>query len=259
MVIANFAKISVSFFVFILVVSVILAAHGENVAPAKQRHARQKEGCFTVTDQNKKLGKNQQSTLICDFRVKDDFPLYSFRLVLDKHPDSDYIGSIIITSESKKNGFHQIIQLPSKGLYYPDSRRNYGPHYKYFLLEDMNFDGYRDIRILMDYPCGNMGCQFYFLLFDPKTRKFVFNESLSALLDPEVNKNKRTITSFSNGGSGEYFYQTFQFNSNKLVLIMEENQTWSEGRGYVKKTSKLINGKMVLVKTEPIEFGQYVP
>lgn len=81
---------------------------------------------------------------------------------------------------------------------------------------DYNFDGIDDISFLNS-TAQNDSCSIY--LYDPKIKKFLYNEELSSFNCPSVNQNKKEVTSYSKMGAGDWDISTYKFINSKLGLI----------------------------------------
>lgn len=123
---------------------------------------------------------------------------------------------------------------------------------KYFQAEDINFDGYKDIKLLIMWGAtGNLIYDSY--IFDPNTGKFVFSKSISDLLDPVPNPDRKELEVYSRGGMAGKVYskRKYKLQGQQPILIWEETQDWNiEKNTFVKIVKELKDGKMVLIKRE---------
>jgi len=97
-----------------------------------------------------------------------------------------------------------------------------------FVLEDMNFDGMSDFRLLQLVPAGP-NVPYYYWLYDSKTQQFQQDTSLEEIVAPHFDPVKKIITSSFRGDPDE---------NNK--------------RTFVKSTYKYINGKLKLISETEI-------
>ncbi len=107
----------------------------------------------------------------------------------------------------------------------------------------MNFDGYKDIRlILYQGATGNKGYTIW--LFDPSKNLFIEKKELSELVSPTFNSKTKTIRAYYNYSSCEYLNQTYKIAKNgKLIQISKERQEWIEkSKSFQQKIGKLKNG-----------------
>ncbi len=101
----------------------------------------------------------------CQFSINMDLPEYSFRLISD--PQKNIITKIEVVRGDEST--------PNQTLIVPESME---PPYRdagFFAAEDVNSDGYKDIKLLMWWGVtGNKGYQYW--LFDPSKNIFVMDK-----------------------------------------------------------------------------------
>lgn len=116
-----------------------------------------------------------------------------------------------------------------------------------FETEDVNFDGYNDLKLLAS--LGATGNEWWlFWLYDPVKGRFESNGKLSSLCSPRVDKQKKTIHTWYNGGGLSYIIEVYLWEGKKLVLILDAGQDFDEKRGkFHKIIKKRQDGKMVIV------------
>src|SRR5690606_10900159 len=95
---------------------------------------------------------------------------------------------------------------------------------------DANFDGYRDI--VSAYADGGAGPNYVniFYLFDPATKRFVYDEGLSALSQVEVDTINQVIRSAWRNGAGQHGAAEYRFINGKMEQTSQWDQVW--GMGY---------------------------
>lgn len=121
-----------------------------------------------------------------------------------------------------------------------------------FVIEDMNFDGYKDIR-LMNWLGGRRQQIFTCWLFDPAKNKFVEDTSLSKLADTEFDPVTKTVfANMRTGCCADHLSELFTWENGKLVLQRSEELMTNPYGGYdaTLRRSKRINGKMIQTETE---------
>lgn len=119
------------------------------------------------------------------------------------------------------------------------------------VIDDYNFDGYKDIYI--HDGCAILGnCFGLVMLYDKPGKNFIrakeFDNLTTIRLDPE----KKLLSSLNRSGGGIYFtYQLYKYINSKLTLIEEEEQTTeynnktnTEMYRYTRKKLNLKNNKM---------------
>ncbi|MFA6252280.1 MAG: hypothetical protein WCX74_02680 [Candidatus Paceibacterota bacterium] len=81
---------------------------------------------------------------------------------------------------------------------------------------DYNFDGYKDISVLVDVAQNN---SYGIYLYNQKENKYIFNEKLSELSDISVDANKKEIISFWKGGVGWWSQDAYKYVDGKIILF----------------------------------------
>lgn len=207
------------------------------------------EGC-TINPYNQNKLKPEDTVIdlrggaVCQFKIHSNLPIYTFKLI--GNPKFNTIDQIIIT---KKNHPETLQTLEAK------MDEPLPPNAKFFTTEDINFDGYNDIKMMTwRGATGNKGYDYW--LFQPKERLFLQNNELSNLSNPTPHPETKTITTDSVGGMAGKIYNigTYKFDDNgKLILIREEKQDWVEDKGYFLKTiSERKDDLMVIVSKQII-------
>ena len=175
---------------------------------------------------------------ICHFTIYNSLPVYNF--YLRGNVEYNTIDQIEITKgiESKI-----LVQKLEAGMGEPPvSGENF------FGAQDMNFDGYKDIRLMSWWGAtGNTGYTYW--LFDPSKNIFVENSDLSSLSNSTPELQTKTIATHSVGGMAGCIYNnaTYKFDGNgKLILIHSEKQDWvEESKSFIKTIGELKDGKIV--------------
>lgn len=212
--------------------------------PAQNQNSQKiTEGCVITPYNGEKLEFGDVVTdvrggAICNFNIHSGLPIYNF--YLRGNAEYNTIDQIEITKgvESKI-----LVQKLEAGMGEPPPRSG-----NFFGAQDMNFDGYKDIRLMSWWGAtGNTGYTYW--LFDPSKNIFVENTDLSSLSNPTPELQSKTIATHSVGGMAGCIYNngTYKFDENgKLILIRSEKQDWvEETKSFIKTISELKDGKMV--------------
>ena len=116
-------------------------------------------------------------------------------------------------------------------------------------LQDLNFDGYQDIKIPIYYPDmskGDYGYHYY--LYDPRSQNFQRNEQLDDLGVLFFDARIKKILHYDADGSGNESTDTYQWQNGNLYLV-KKIQTF-EDDDFVNFTEyQIINGKSVQTKS----------
>ncbi|WP_438446969.1 XAC2610-related protein [Gorillibacterium sp. sgz5001074] len=116
------------------------------------------------------------------------------------------------------------------------------------VVEDMNFDGYEDIRIQNGTPAGR-NIPYLYWLWDQGTASFVPNKDLEEIVSPVFNPVSRTIETMERVGAGAYWEGTYQYKNGRPVLIKKvERVVDPEKKVWVISLSEEIGGQMKMKK-----------
>lgn len=214
------------------------------VQPIQNKNSRGiSEGCTIIPYKGGEKSEYSDGILdlrggaICHFYIHNNLPIYNFYL---KGNVNNKIDQIEITKGIENETFVQKLEVIMDDSPYSSS--------DFFGVIDMNFDGYKDIRLLnLSGATGNKVYNFW--LFDPSKNIFVKNEDLSSLSNPTPNPQSKTIETYSVGGMTGciYRYETYKFDeTGKLILIRFEKQDYAEEtKSFVKTIGELKDGEMV--------------
>jgi len=125
------------------------------------------------------------------------------------------------------------------------------------IMEDMNFDGIMDFRIIaMTTPGPNV--PYICFLWDRKSSRFIHAEFLDDITSPEFDGKRKVIRSSSRDGADLYTENIYRYIGNKLILTdstVTEYKKLKDQSGKValyeiKTVKKFLDGKMKVIRTE---------
>ena len=169
----------------------------------------------------------------------------SFTLLVDSTLTGDSVNydcvikSIVVTRLKDGKQIQTIIpdeNYPSCGL----------PQDQIFIIEDINFDGFNDIRLLQFLPAAP-NLPYYYWTYDPATQKYRRQKALEEITSPEFDPEKKLIYSFWRGSCCDHGRSTYRYINGKPTLI-EESEVKEEDDKVITTLKKLVNGRMKLVK-----------
>lgn len=115
---------------------------------------------------------------------------------------------------------------------------------------DMNFDGYKDIRLMLEQGAtGNT--RYHVWLYNPKTQKFDYHLEYGDLTSPSYNPKTKLISTFSKGGHSSNINgsEAYKIINGKLVMITKYKQVYNKkDDNYLYTIWKRVDGKMKQVK-----------
>ena len=193
------------------------------------------------------LDYNTVDDSLCELTVNihRELPNYIFSIffVFDTLDNTKKVTRIEVRRESS-NRIIQYLKMPIEiSRFNPDR----------CFAADMNFDGYSDL--LIGYNDGSAGGQYCVWLYRPKTGKFIFNNDLSDLRDPDPDSTTKTITSYYASGISGCSIYTHCIKNYKLILLREEETENDIKTNQSIKTIKIFrNGKIISIKVDTTSF-----
>jgi hypothetical protein len=150
------------------------------------------------------------------------------------------------------------IRSPQKiNVQFSDTVDDLSAGWAQYLVTDMNFDGYPDIRIATSQGAhGGLGYSYY--LFNPKAKLFKYSDEFSNLCgDIKFDKLSKTIIEEGDVWSGgpHSWSNKYKLKENKLIQIETyDEQEWQNGDSSFNKIfkGKLVNGHMVVLEDTTI-------
>jgi len=120
-----------------------------------------------------------------------------------------------------------------------------------FKIEDLNFDGYQDIRLMAGPAEGPI--PYLYWLFVPQQNQFVENSDLNGLSVEVDAENQQLISTWQEDALLHHTYY-YQFMENKPTLVRQETveSTLNEQEVYQLTVKERINGEMKVVATKRI-------
>ena len=170
---------------------------------------------------------------------------FSYMLKLDSMLMADKINydcvvKSITIRKLKDNSLVQVI-TPDKNS--PDCEF---PTDQIFIIEDINFDGLNDIRLLQFLPAAP-NLPYYYWVYDQKLQKFKRQKDLEDITSPDFDHEKKLIYSSWRGSCCDHGLSTYQYIHGKPTLI-EENEVRVENDSVYSTIKQLSAGKMRLIK-----------
>lgn len=173
---------------------------------------------------------------------------FLFKLSIDStlSPDSVNYNLVVRSITIRRKSSHKVIQIIYPEDNYPPSGL---PNDQLFIIEDVNFDGAPDIRLLQFEP-ADPNEPYYFWVYDRKTGKFKRFKALEDITSPRFVPEKKLIYSFWRSGCCDHGLSSYKYINGIPVMIREDEDAMSanDTATYIITVKKRINGKMKLVK-----------
>lgn len=111
-------------------------------------------------------------------------------------------------------------------------------------VEDMNFDGYLDLRIQSSIPAGP-NTPYLYWLWNPETSLLEVNKELEEITAPEFDSSTQTIHSFNRDNAAEYSDVYYRYIEGSPVVVRSLIHKFDDDQVLWQVTiNELINGKM---------------
>jgi hypothetical protein len=120
------------------------------------------------------------------------------------------------------------------------------PKEQVFIVEDMNFDGHNDFRLLQFLPAAP-NLPYYCWTYDAKRKIFVRQKSLEDITSPEFDAKEKLIVSSWRDGCCHHGSSTYKYINGKPTVIAEADIKKEDGKEIFKQ-KKRINGKLRVIK-----------
>jgi hypothetical protein len=150
------------------------------------------------------------------------------------------IGSLTFEYDGKKHTIVPPGDMQSFSI--PDNPDNFDR----IDVADLNFDNYMDITIFM--WSGSGGIWEYIYIYNPKEKKYYYQEELSSLATVWADAETKTVKSHGKGGHAGwiYYYKEFKWENGQLTLICQEDQDYDNDLElYIRVTRTLKNGEWI--------------
>ena len=168
---------------------------------------------------------NKTFTISKKIQVSDNrFLILKFSGSLSKDTDTGGYSKIAVHGEDKKQ--LQTINIADVNSFGDDTTTCPEPGTgSDIVIEDMNFDGINDFRIIAMLPPGP-NIPYICFLWDKKSGKFVHAEFLDDITSPEFDSKTKTVTSSSRESANKYRKDVYKYSGGKLVLVKSVVKTY---------------------------------
>lgn len=188
-------------------------------------------------------GASQELFTELQARIQNDGPLYTFR-VLGEADGSSFsaYGIHIIAPDGTEQMVDQFESLLPEGS-----------EIDALYVEDVNFDGYADLRI-MEYLPGGANVPYHFWLYNPATEKFEESVEYKLILSPQVDSANKELVSRQRVSAAEYVIEYFKPDGTIPRLIRREERKYEPDGSSVLKVYE-VDGDEGLKLTETKQLG----
>lgn len=143
-------------------------------------------------------------------KIHPSLPEYTFK-VYGQKKDTLYSASKIEIYNEVKNKVQELVFSATST---PDGNQ------LGVVIEDMNFDGYKDIRIQQFLPAA-ANVPYYYWLWDKDSSRFIKNNDLEKITSPVFDSQSKLIKSTVKENAGTYYDYEYKYIDDTLTLIKE--------------------------------------
>jgi|GEM_PF-2016968 hypothetical protein len=120
------------------------------------------------------------------------------------------------------------------------------------IIEDLNFDGYLDIRLLQYLP-ETANIPFFYWLYNPKTEKFERNLALEVIQSPVLDSENEYILSQWTKTDNIKGIDFYKFIGNRIKLIKQETETFTDSVNYILTIKEVFGDSLKLVEQKKMQ------
>lgn len=117
-------------------------------------------------------------------------------------------------------------------------------------LEDLNFDGYKDLRLQAMIPAG-ANAPYLYWLYDANQGKFIRNEDLEQVISPEIDLQQKRLISHERISAAEHLSIVYAWQDGKLQPVIKEVTACQEAKDCVKSYYTMANGEWQKTQSLP--------
>ncbi len=95
------------------------------------------------------------------------------------------------------------------------------------VIEDVNFDGYADLRVMEYLPGGSSNIPFFYWVYQPATEEFVPAPAYASVLSPELDVDNRQLLSRQKLSANEFVTEFYNPQGDAPNLVRKEVRTYA--------------------------------
>lgn len=123
-----------------------------------------------------------------------------------------------------------------------------------FEFIDIDFDGYKDFRIVSFIPASAHSLPHQYWRFDNTKNQFISAPAFDELMSAEFDETSKTIKSFWRSSNAENGIDVYILENKNPVLVRKETHTWDDAsNGTILTIQELVNGEMKVTSRRVLE------
>ncbi|MBI1184537.1 hypothetical protein GC194_09705 [bacterium] len=158
------------------------------------------------------------------------------------------IASVEVYAQQDRSKLQTILIEPYIFEHFLDSNTVFG-------LEDMNFDGFNDFRVLC-WTSISLYTSYRYWFYDTIAQQFTRDTSIERYMNPVFDDSSKTFHSFWRIGGTEIGHAIYEWRGKNLSLLTKETVYWNidkTGAGIL-ITKKRVDGKIQIKESEVYEY-----
>jgi len=180
--------------------------------PANNENVAETKIVSTEQTSDKPSISSIEPLIVLKDKIHPSLPEYAFRVYGQKKDAIYSVNKIEIFKEAEKE--EKLQELVFSDTSTPDGNQ------LGIVIEDMNFDGYKDIRIQQFLP-ATANVPYYYWLWDKQVSKFIRNNELEKITSPVFDYESKSIKSNVKENPAKYYDYVFKYIEGKPTLIRE--------------------------------------
>jgi uncharacterized protein len=195
-----------------------------------------------------------QKTWTFQAQIHPDIPQLQFKLIGIADGDTAHIQKLTISNQDGQILQTLVVENVSDML--KETETLWLDNGEGFKIEDVTFDGYKDIRLMELLPAG-ANVPYLYWLYDPEQKQFVFNRQFSDLAHLTLDLNKKQLISQYRISAVEHGTDYYKVDKSQLILIRQELTQYvkndQEELVLFELVKQLIDGKLKVVSQKLVE------
>ncbi len=167
---------------------------------------------YYLTYLNQKINKQFK------YKINEEMPEFIFNVEAKIHGGRDtYAVQNIEVVDSETGGLIQKISIPELTVFGETRISTFNENMGFELI-DLNFDGYKDIK-LFDCINGNYKIEEIFFVWNEDRNVFEYDERLSNISMAEFDQEKELIYGMERGSAIDHYFHTYKYVDDEIVEI----------------------------------------
>ncbi|MEK7991645.1 MAG: hypothetical protein VSS52_011615 [Thiotrichaceae bacterium] len=195
-----------------------------------------------------------QKTWAFQAQIHPNIPQLQFKLIGIADEDTAHIQKLTISNQDGQ--ILQTLVVADVSDMLKETETLWLDNGEGFKIEDVNFDGYSDIRLMELLPAG-ANVPYLYWLYDPEQKQFVFNRRFSDLAHLTLDLNKKWVVSQYQISAVEHGTDYYKVDKHQLILIRQKLTQYvkndEDERVLFELVKELVDNKLKVVSQKPIE------